>query len=164
MFAYHNETTGLVNASADRVFAHLDDHARLSTHMTKSSWTMGGGRMEISSDAGRGQLVGSHIRLGGRVFGVQLFVEEEVLVHEPPTRKEWETIGAPRLLVIGAYRMGFTLAPAADGCQLRVSIDYDVPEQGLSRLLGRMFSGYYARWCTRRMVLDASDHFALAAA
>jgi hypothetical protein len=96
------------------------------------------------------------------VLGIRLFLEEEVLVHEPPTRKEWETVGVPRLLVIGAYRMGFTLTPAGAGCQLRVSIDYDLPARGAARLLGRMFAGSYARWCTRRMVRDAVSHFSAA--
>ena len=56
---------------------------------------MGGGRMQIELDAGRGQTVGSRIRLSGRVFGLTLSVEEIVTERVPPQRKVWETIGSP---------------------------------------------------------------------
>ena len=74
----------------------------------------------------------------------------------PPLRKVWETIGTPRLLVIGHYRMGFELAPLSSGCRLRVFIDYSIPPQSW---LGRLLGNYYARWCVRRMVSDAARHF-----
>ena len=50
---HHYETSGLVQAPVERVFAHADDHARLSSHMSKSSWMMGGGSMRLEFDAGR---------------------------------------------------------------------------------------------------------------
>jgi hypothetical protein len=162
MLTRHRETTGVLNAPIERVFAHLDDHTRLSSHMTKSSWKMGGGRMEITTDAGHGQQIGSKLTLAGRAFGIRIVVEEVVSVREPPRAKTWETIGEPRLLVIGAYRMGFTLASRGEGTELCVAIDYDFPGRGIPRLLGRLFADAYARWCTRRMVFDATEHFGTA--
>ena len=106
MYEYHEESSGLVSATAERVFAHLDDHARLSSHMSRSSWMMGGGRMATVLDARRGQSVGSVIRLEGTALGVRLLVEEVVAEREPPRRKTWETIGVPRLLVIGPTGWG----------------------------------------------------------
>src|SRR5262249_9720047 len=67
MFARHDESSGVVQAPVDRVFAYVDEHTRLSSHMSQSSWKMGGGRMVIELDAGRGQRVGSRIRLTGRI-------------------------------------------------------------------------------------------------
>ena len=69
---------GIVESSADALFSRLDDHARLSAHMEKPSWMMLGARMRLELDAGRGRAVGARIRLRGRVFGIPLFVEEEV--------------------------------------------------------------------------------------
>ena len=46
----------------DEVFTYVDDPTRLSSHMSKSSWMMGGGQMEIELDGGRGHNVGSRIR------------------------------------------------------------------------------------------------------
>ena len=81
-------------------------------------------------------------------------------MREPPMRKSWETVGEPRLLVIGPYRMRFDLRPEGTSSQLRVAIDYDFPANGISRLLGRLFGRSYAKWCTRQMVRDAHHSFA----
>ena len=119
--------------------------------------------MKTILDERRGQSVGSHIRVSGRVLGLELMLDEVVTAREPPTRKVWETVGIPKLLVIGPYRMGFELTARGSGSLLRVFIDYALPTPLLERLLSRMFSGYYAQWCTQSMVDDALRHFASSA-
>jgi hypothetical protein len=116
--------------------------------------------MQVESDEGRGRTVGSRIRVAGYVFGILLTVEEVVTERDPPRRKVWETIGRPRLLVIGPYRMGFEITPQDIDSLFRVFIDYALPEDVPARWLARLFGSYYARWCTRRMVDDAVVHFA----
>ncbi|MHB8911352.1 MAG: SRPBCC family protein [Lysobacter sp.] len=157
--AHRYESQGFVQAPVERVFAHIDDHTRLSSHMSEPSWKMGGGRMETQLDEGRGQKVGSRIRLAGQAFGIKLSVEEIVTEHSPPRRKIWETMGAPKLLVIGHYRMGFELSPQDNGSLLRVFIEYALPERAPARWLGRLLGRRYARWCTQRIVDDAAKHF-----
>ena len=156
----HHESATFVPATPARLFAHVDDHTRLASHMNRSSWMMGGGRMDIELDAGRGQRVGSRIRVAGRVWGLDLSLEEIVIERRPPHRKVWETTVPPRLLVIGHYRMGFAITPTGEGAQFRVFIDYALPETAPARWLGYVFGHYYARWCTQRMVRDAWKHFA----
>lgn len=155
----HEERTAVVEASAERLFDALDDHARMSAHMNARSWMLGGGRMETTTDEGDGRRVGSHIRLAGRVFGVRLFVDEVVTEHDRPRRKVWQTVGEPRLLVIGSYRMGFDIEPSGPRSRLRVFIDYDLPPRGVARWIGRVLGNWYARWCTRRMTEDAARRF-----
>src|SRR5687768_6892115 len=154
------EAERMVGASADRVFAHVDDPARLSSHMTESSWRMGGGRMRVDLDERRGQAVGSRIRLKGRVLGFELAVEEIVTERDPPLRKVWETAGTPKLLVIGHYRMGFELSPRGPDSVLRVFIEYSRPTRAPASWLGLVFGDYYARWCVQRMIEDAARQFA----
>jgi hypothetical protein len=154
-FPYHAETQLSLRVPAEALFAHLDDHMRLSAHMTRRSWMMAGSRMSIETDAGKGRRVGSVIRLHGRVLGIRLELEEVVTEREPPLRKTWETSREPRLLVIGAYRMGFEIQPAASACVLRVHLDYALPRSRFSRALARMVGRRYARWCTERMARDA---------
>ena len=115
--------------------------------------------MTFEVDAGRGQAIGSTIRLRGRAFGIRLFVEEVVTERDPPHRKVWETVGQPRLLVIGHYRMGYDIVPQSGGSLFNVFIDYALPEAIPARWFGRMFGGVYARWCTRRIANDAVAHF-----
>lgn len=158
----HEEYTGAVAAGAAELFAHLDDQSRLSAHMSKRSWMMGGGRMEVRLDAQEGKAVGSRITLDGRVFGIPLFLDEVVTEREPPWHKRWRTVGEPRLLVIGQYTMGFDITETAGTratTNLRVLIDYELPRRGMPKLLGQLFGRMYARWCTRRMVHDAQRAF-----
>lgn len=153
------ESSAIIRIPVNQVFEYLDNHARLSSHMQKSSWQMGGGRMEIELDQDQGRKVGSRIRLAGRVRGVELSVEERVTEHTPPHRKVWETIGSPQLLVIGHYRMGFDLSPRGNDSTLRVFIEYALPDQVPARWLGQLLGKYYARWCTQQMVDEAVKHF-----
>ena len=105
-------------------------------------------------DARRGKTVGSRIRVSGRVFRLELSVEEIVTARVPPQRKVWETTGSPRLLVIEHYRMGFEIASQEKRSLLRVCIDYALPQEGPARWLGLLLGHYYARWCTQQMVSD----------
>lgn len=155
---YH-ETSIAVPAPIDRVFAYLDDHARLSSHMRKPSWQMGGGRMLVQLDGAQGKAVGSRIRLAGRVWGIPLAVDEVVTERRVPTSKVWETVGVPRLLVIGSYRMGFQVTTAPAGSLVRVFIEYQLPVPRVARCLGCLLGRFYAAWCTERMAVDARRHF-----
>jgi hypothetical protein len=130
--------------------------------MSESSWMMGGGKMTIELDAPKGQAVGSMIRLRGRVLGLTLGVDEAVTERVAPVRKVWQTVGEPRLLVMGPYTMGFEISGDGGGSRLRVFIDYVLPRSRPAHLLGLLFGGFCARWCTRQMVLDAAGFFAAA--
>ena len=156
---HHYESQGTVSADPAALFAHLDDHRRFAGHMEKPSWRMGGGSMQLTLDAAGGHAVGSQITLSGKVFGLRLFVEEVIVERDPPRRKVWATRGVPRLLVIGAYQMGFDVKAAAAGSNLTVWIEYGLPDSGVARLLGRLLAHWYARWCTRRIVQDAVRQF-----
>lgn len=159
MLDRHADCSVFVAASMDALFERLDDHTRLASHMSQSSWQMGGGKMSIAFDEGRGRKVGSHIVLSANILGISLFVDEVVTVREPPVRKVWETVGTPQLLVVGAYRMGFEVSPEPSGSRLRVFIDYELPGGGALLGLGRLLGPMYARWCIRRMAQDAAAGF-----
>jgi len=163
-YALHHRSEVAVEADAQRLFAHLDDHRRLAGHMEKPSLMMAGAKMRVEMDALQAQAVGSLIRITGRVLGVNLAVEEVVTERVPPSRKTWETRGEPRLLVIGSYRMGFIISAEGDRARLVVFIDYQLPPRGFAHALARLFGGAYAAWCTRRMATDAVAAFAGVAA
>ena len=159
-YPLHHRSEVAVDTDAQSLFAHIDDHRRLVGHMEKPSLMMAGATMRVDTDALRGQAVGSLIRVTGRVLGVNLMVEEVVTERVPPLRKTWETRGEPRLLVIGSYRMGFTISSEGDRSRLVVFIDYQLPPRGVAHALALLFSRAYAAWCTRRMANDALAAFA----
>lgn len=158
-FPFHDESVALVDAPADRVFAYLDDPKALSAHMGKSSAMMMGSRMSMKVDADDGRVVGSKIRMDGRMLGMSLSLDEVITERLVPFRKAWQTIGVPKLLVIAHYRMGFELTRHGDGSQVRVFIDYRLPSEAPGSWLGRLLGGVYARWCTKQMADGASRHF-----
>lgn len=147
-----------VTASPEAVFTELDDHKRLAAHMTRSSMRMAGSSMTFAFDEKEGKAIGSKITMSGRVLGLHLFVEEIVTERAPPFQKIWETIGHPRLIVVGHYRMGFDIEPVGDHSLLRVFIAYQLPCE--HPWLGRLLGKFYARWCTESMANGAAAAFA----
>jgi hypothetical protein len=91
----HAEAACDLNAQPSFVFEHIDQAQRLSAHMARRTWQLGGGSMAIETDADGGRAVGSRIRLAGRMLGIPLDVECKVIRREPPRLKTWETVGEP---------------------------------------------------------------------
>ena len=114
--------------------------------------------METQVDEGKGQKVGSHIQMSGKVLGINLFLDEVVTEHIPPNRKVWQTIGAPNLIVIGNYQMGVELTSIKGKSKLKVFIDYDLPE-GVSKIFGYLFGRMYAKWCVSQLTNGVIDNF-----
>ncbi len=155
----HYERSQIVGASIEEVFDFVDDHVQFSAHMGKSSGMMVGGSMDVDLDEREGQSVDSHIRMRGSILGVEIFLDEVVTVHERPSRKEWETVGSPHLIVIGSYKMGVHLTPGESGTLVRVFIDYDLPSGVVTHELGRLFGNVYAKWCVDQMLEGVVQRF-----
>ena len=118
---------------------------------------MAGGKMQLILDDQHGRTIGSHIVMRGKVLGFDLFVDEVVTERVSFEKKTWETV-AERLVVIGAYRLGFRIASQVPaGSTLTVWIDYDLPSR--HRWLGRLGSSMYADWCVQQMLGSARSRF-----
>ena len=118
---------------------------------------MGGSTMQISTDEGNGQKVGSVVRMGGRIFGATLSLEEVMTEREPPRLKVWRTIGVPRLLVIGNYQMRVAIEPRENASLLRSrSTTICHPQTDGSGIS----SAAYAKWCVRQMIDGVRKRFA----
>lgn len=113
---------------------------------------MVGASMHVELDERQGRGVGARITMSGRVLGLRLELDEEVVEYDPPRRKGWATLGEPRLLVIGRYRMGFSVEPVGAGSRIRIWIDYELPVRRALRWLGALAGRFYARWCLRQML------------
>lgn len=155
----HYEENVTLPVEAEEIFSYADDFSKLSSHMNKSSSMMMGGSMKTSVDQADGQAIGSHVRMKGRMMGIELSLEEVVTERELPRHKAWETIGRQRLLVIDRYRLGFEISKRNRASDLRVFIDYDLPTKPPLRWLGLVFGKFYAKWCVHQMIDDARQHF-----
>jgi hypothetical protein len=155
----HEHAQSEIAASALSVFDYIDRPERLSAHMERRSWRMGWGTMAIATDASGGRSIGSHWRLAGRMLGLHLAVEGNVVERQSPNRKVWETVGEPRLLVIGPYRMEVTIAERRQSSFVTIAIDYALPQRSPGRWLGSLFNKMYARWCVDQMMQDLKHRF-----
>ena len=138
----------------ERVFARLDDQLRLARHRTRRDWRMRGSRLDLSIDPATASEPET-LRWRGRIAGMSIHADEVVLERVPPRRKAWATVGPVRLLVIDAYRMGFTIEPVAAGSIVTLEIDFDLPRGAPWRWLGWLLGPWYARWCLARMLDEA---------
>ena len=158
-YSKHYEEEVVINNTPEHIFSYADDPMNFSSHMNKSSWMMGGGKMETKVDTDKGKKLGSHIIMKGNAFGFNLFLDEVVTVHETSYRKEWQTVGKINLLVIDHYTLGFEIRPKENGSQVKVYIDYNLPKSLRTRLLGIVFGRTYAQWCVRQMIHGIKEHF-----
>ncbi len=145
--------------SPEEVFTFADNHANFSSHMNKSSWMMGGGKMTTHADERGFQKLGSHLQMEGTVVGVKLFLDQVVSTYEPPLRKEWHTVGKINLIVIDHYTLGFEIKPEDNTSNLRVYIEYMRPKTVKSHWLGFLFGSMYAKWCVNQMINGVDSHF-----
>lgn len=150
----HAQSEALAATSVTDLFDLLDDPQRLGGHMERRFWRTLGTRMGYRFDARGGRAVGSRMSLEGDLWGWRVGVEQQVVAHDPPHRKAWETLGEPRLIVVGHYRMGFEIHPATAGSVVRVWLDYCIPSWR-PRAIARALAAGYASWCVRQMTRDA---------
>lgn len=120
---------------------------------------MGGGKMETRVDEGKGQKVGSRIQMHGKIFGINLFLDEVITEHNPPIRKAWETVGNINLLVIDHYKLGFEIQPDDSTSKFKVYIDYNLPQSASTKILGFLLGDIYAKWCVNQMISGVQVHF-----
>lgn len=159
-FPRHEASSATVRAAPESVFAFLDAHENIAEHMNRPNWAMLGGTMTTSLDNKGGKEIGSVMIVEGKVLGIPISLKEVVIQRVPLRCKRWETMGTPRLIVVGSYRMGFEIEPVATGCRITASIDYDFPRTRLGKLLGSLVGPSYARWCVNRIVEAVVRHFA----
>lgn len=155
----HFERSANLPATCAVAFDYLDDFESLGEHMQRANAMTFGMRMRYEFDDTRGRATGAAVRISGSMLGIAVRIAERVTERVRPTFKYWETEGAQRMLALDGYRMGFELAPAADGSRLTVFIDYALPARGFGRVLGIALGGIYARWCVRNMIEAAVTRF-----
>ena len=158
-YTRHYEESLSIPAEPKEIYTFANDHKNFSSHMNKSTLMMGGASMETEVDEGKGQKIGSHIKMQGKVFGFNLFLDEVITKYTPPYRKEWETVGEINLLVIDHYKLGFDITPEQKHSVIKVFIDYKLPKSKFGLLLGFLFGGIYAKWCVRQMIKGVDEHF-----
>lgn len=158
-YANHFEEIAQINSTPEKIFYFADNHDNFSSHMNKSSLMMAGSKMETIIDEGKGQVLGSHIIMKGKVLGINIYLDEIISRREPPFKKEWHTVGNLNLIVIDHYRLGFEIIFENGFSKFKVFIDYNLPKSPTGKLIGMLFGKMYAKWCVRQMSSGVINHF-----
>lgn len=140
-------------------FDYLNDPMKLSAHMEKSSMMMGGSAMTTEVDSRKGQELGSVITLKGNILGIDLSVKEHIVELVPPKKKVWQTFGQQKMIIIDRYQMGFYLEELVEKTRLNVFINYTLPKKGVKKILAKLVSRAYAKWCVDQIANDAAEVF-----
>lgn len=137
--------TAVIEATSERVFAHVDDIRNLARHMSgQGSMPMMGSSLALEFVSPEHTGVGATYRYSGRVMGLIIDFSETVAWYVPGREKVWRTIGTPRLIIIDSYEIR---------SRLTLTFNYELPRSGLRRLLGRLLAAAFARWCLGSMVV-----------
>ena len=158
-FTHSYSSKVLLNTDTKTAFEYLDEPKKLSARMGRSSMMMAGSKMDMILDEKQGRDLGSVIKMTGKMMGLDLFLQEKIVDRKPFEKKYWEAFGTQRLVILDQYRMGFSLKELGKQTELTVSIQYRLPSKGISRIIGKMLAGFYAKWCTEQMTKDAERAF-----
>jgi hypothetical protein len=146
--------TALIGASAERVFAYVDDIRNLARHMSENpSMPMMGSKLTLEIVTAELTGVGATYRYKGKMLGLVLDFSETVTRYIAGREKIWRTIGNPKLLIMRGYEMRVLVEPVTPTTSnLTISIDYELPASGFWWIAGWLLGDAYSRWCLTGMV------------
>ena len=144
----------LIEAPAEHVFAYVDDIRNLARHMSESrSMPMMGSKLQLEIITPEPTGVGAVYRYSGQMMGLTIDFSETVTKYLAGREKVWHTVDEPRLLIIAGYQMRVLVEPVSPtSSRLTIGIDYELPREGIWRVLGWALAGAYSRWCLTSMV------------
>lgn len=150
----------LIQASQQKVFAQMDDFSKTGMHMGESSMMMMGSKLKLEQLSPSTTGVGATYRWYGKIIGLAMDFTETVTEWQPPERKEWETIGKAKIIIMSWYRMWFEIGPGEHGTMVRLSISYLPPENWFFKILSFLFVKFYCNWCLKNMLNDTKKALA----
>ncbi|MCL5985366.1 MAG: SRPBCC family protein [Actinobacteria bacterium] len=148
------ETTE-IKASADVVFAYVDDIHNTGWHMMKSSMPLMGSKLNLEILSQNPTGAGATYRCYGKVLGLTIDFTETVIKWIPGKERVWRTIGKPKIIIMKNYEMWFTIEPIGSETRLTFGITYDLPRSLFWKMIGLLLAGWYSRWCLENMCSDA---------
>jgi hypothetical protein len=148
-----------IHSTPEEVFAYMDNLGNTGMHMMESSMMMMGSKLHLEQISKNATGLGATFRWYGKVMGFKMDFTVVVTTWIENVEKVWETVGDAKMIILGWYQMRLILAPAADGTNAELSIEYTKPSQLLYRIISFFLSGWYANWCLSNMLNDTKKHF-----
>lgn len=143
-----------VRASPEKVFTFMDDLSKTGIHMSQSSMMMMGSKLTLEQLEGPSKGVGATFHWSGKVMGMPIDITETVTKWIENKEKVWETIGSPKIIILGWYRMSLKTENVGESTLASLQIEYTKPNGWFYKILSFFFAGWYSRWCLNNMLTD----------
>jgi len=147
-----------IQAPPEKVFAFMDDLSKTGMHMSQSSMMMMGSKLTLEQLEGPSKGVGATFHWSGKVMGMPIDITETVTKWIENKEKVWETIGSPKIIILGWYRMILKIESVKKGTLTSLEIEYTKPNGWFYKIMSFLFSGWYSRWCLNNMLNDTKNH------
>ena len=144
----------IIHSPPQKVFAFMDDLSKTGMHMTENSMMMMGSKLMLEQLPGPCRGVGATFHWHGKVMGMPVDITETVTKWIEGQEKVWETIGQPKIIILGWYRMILKTKPSKEGTLASLQIDYTQPDGWFYKLLYFLLSRWYCNWCLNNMLND----------
>ena len=149
----------IIHSSPQKVFSFMDNLSKTGMHMSENSMMMMGSKLILEQLSGPLQGVGATFHWYGKVMGMSIDITETVTKWTENHEKIWETIGTPKIILLGWYRMILKTEPAKEGTLASLQIDYTPPSGLFHNILYFFLSHYYCNWCLNNMLNDSKKIF-----
>ncbi len=152
------QKTIIINATPQSVFEFMDDVRNSGMHMSKDSKAMMGTHLELQLLSKNFSGPETSYRYIGKVMGMTIDFTVVVTRWIQNMEKIWETIGHPKVIVIGWFRMFLKLTPKNGNTSVELGISYEKPKSFFGKILCFFFGSWYAKWCLKNMLNDAKKN------
>lgn len=145
----------IIKAPVEKVFSLMDDLSKTGMHMSERSVMMMGSKLTLEHLPSPEKGVGAKYRWKGKMMGFRLDFTVEVTKWIENKEKIWQTIGTPRLIILGQYLMRLKTEPQTEGTLASLEIEYTRPPGLFYGLLSLLLARSYANWCVNQMLNDS---------
>ena len=120
--------------------------------MSENSMMMMGSKLTLEHLSGPERGVGAIFRWLGKIMGMEIDITERITTWIENREKVWETIGQPKIILLGWYRMILKTSAVKEGTLTSLQIDFTPPSGFFYKILYFLFSGWYCNWCLNNML------------
>lgn len=136
----------------------MDNLSNTGMHMMKSSVMMMGSKLVLEQLSSNSTGIAAKYHWYGKMLGMTMDFNEIVTKWQPPSLKEWETVGEAKIIIMSWYRMRFDITPSEKGAIAILSISYLPPKEWYYKVLSFLFANWYCNWCLKNMLNDSKTN------
>ena len=145
----------IIYSKPEKDFAYMDNIGNTGMHMTKSSMTMMGNKLELKQLSKNAMGLNSKFRWTGRMMGFTMDFTVVVSKWIKDKEKVWEIIGKEKMIILGWYQIRLVILQERENTKAELSISYTNPKNIFFKIIAFFLAPFYANWCLNNMLQDS---------